>query len=113
MKQIKLNKKINKLNAKDKNRLILIYDSLDTNIDFNSWTFILFHKKNILPILSFAFFINEALMLLLADNHKIISTIILFLAYCIPSLVIIGIDSFLERVPFFFYLKLKLKLLVI
>ncbi|EKT52958.1 hypothetical protein OO7_16255 (plasmid) [Providencia sneebia DSM 19967] len=102
-----------KLNNKDKNKLKSIYESLETNTDFNSWIFILFHKKNILPIMSLVFLISELLIIISIDNYIVLSSITLLITCLTSTAIIIWIDSFLERIPFFFYIKIKIKLILI
>lgn len=113
MKKIKVKQLIDKLNKKDREKLLLIYNSLDTGVSFDLWFFDSFYKGNILPIVSIAFLINELVILLFIDNYKILSTFVLFLAYLFPVILVIGIDSFFKRIPFFFYLNMKIKILII
>lgn len=102
-----------KLSNKDKNKLKSIYESLETKTDFNSWLFILFNKKNILPIMSMVFLTCELLIIISLDNYIVLSSITLLITCLTSTAIIVFIDSFLERIPFFFYIKIKLKLIII
>nr|WP_307773228.1 hypothetical protein [Providencia stuartii] len=113
VKKEKLNEIISKLNEKDREKLKSIYDSLETNSSFSSWVYVLFHEKNLLPVMSMGFFISELLMIISMNNHMILSTIVLFLICLLSTIILIGIDSFLTRIPFFFYMKIKLKILLL
>ncbi|MEQ4693241.1 MULTISPECIES: hypothetical protein [Providencia] len=113
VKKEKLNEIISKLNEKDREKLKSIYDSLETNSSFSSWVYVLFYEKNLLPVMSMGFFISELLMIISMNNHMILSTIVLFLICLLSTIILIGIDSFLTRIPFFFYMKIKLKILLL
>ncbi|MEX9609813.1 hypothetical protein AB7179_15005 [Providencia manganoxydans] len=113
VKKEKLNEIISKLNEKDREKLKSIYDSLETNSSFSSWVYVLFYEKNLLPVMSMGFFISELLMIISMNNHMILSTIVLFLICLLSTIILIGIDSFLTRMPFFFYMKIKLKILLL
>ncbi|MEQ4626247.1 hypothetical protein [Providencia manganoxydans] len=113
VKKEKLNEIISKLNEKDREKLKSIYDSLETNSSFSSWVYVLFYEKKLLPVMSMGFFISELLMIISMNNHMILSTVVLFLICLLSTIILIGIDSFLTRIPFFFYMKIKLKILLL
>lgn len=104
-------KTIKNLKKEDLDKLSLIYSSRERNIDFQSWIYNLFVKtKMLLPFLM-AFSINEIFIIFLTEKHRLISTLTLIIAYSIPMVIVLLIYSIINKIPFFFYLKMKIKLL--
>lgn len=102
---------IKKLKKKDFDKLSSIYSSRERNVDFQSWIYNSFVKTKILFPFLMAFSLNEIFIVFLTEKHKLISTLMLTIAYSIPMLIVLLIYSIINKIPFFFYLKIKIKLL--
>ncbi|ENU1227287.1 hypothetical protein [Providencia rettgeri] len=101
---------IKELKKEDLDKLSLIYSSRERNMDFQTWIYNLFVKTKMLFPFLIAFSINEISIIFLTEKYKLISTLILIIAYSIPMLIILFIYSIINKIPFVFYLKMKIKL---
>lgn len=101
---------IKELKKEDLDKLSLIYSSRERNMDFQTWIYNLFVKTKMLFPFLMAFSINEISIIFLTEKYKLISTLILIIAYSIPMLIILFIYSIINKIPFVFYLKMKIKL---
>ncbi|BBU97392.1 hypothetical protein BML2496_32750 [Providencia rettgeri] len=103
---------IDKLNKNDFIKLSSIHSSIGKGDNFDSWFEESVSSKKIPKILYLIYIINYLTLVFFMEAPLILSLIPLTIAYLIPVLMVLFIDSVNSKIPFLFYLSIKIKLLI-
>lgn len=101
---------IDKLSKDDIAKLSLIHSSIGTADSFDSWFEESIASKKTPRVLILIFIINYITLVFFMGAPLILSLIPLTIAYLVPVIIFTFIMSLTKRIPFFFYLKIKLKI---